>query len=309
MSYKLLGFEYQPDYEGSCGAYALGHALNLVGITGEIDNFKNSSNYRSISRSVKKHLSWYSIFYPRYTYQKISSDVGTSERGIISGIKKAGCTSVLIDNYSETESQKLLDKYLERGSPVILFANWDKNEEDDGHWYVCAGKSGNKYITIDSAPLLASKGVISPYTWVELSRRSLVYEEASSHFQLYGFAVQPKDHISAIPHLYKVLPQLFRDESLREWWGYYLADLQYIFDKTGNNGDVVSAKDFFTKYSRSFIENVSFWSLETEKQRFREELKNYELVASAYDFSISKSRLDEALIRFSSALITAGQIE
>ena len=109
--------------------------------------------------------------------------------------------------------------------------------------------------------------------------------------------------------MHKVLPQLFRDDSLREWWGYYLEDLRYIFDKTGNNGDVVTAKDFFTRYSRSFIENVSFWSLETEKQRFRAELKNYELVATAYDFALSKTKIDEALIRFSSALTTAGQIE
>jgi len=308
MSYRPLGFEYQPDYEGSCGAYALGHALNLVAITGEIDNFKNSSNYTSITRSVKKNLKWYN-FLNRNTYQKISSDVGTSERGILSGIKKAKCTSVLIDNYSETESQKLLDQYLDNESPVILYANWDKNEEDDGHWYVCAGKSGNKYIIVDSSPLLVSKGVISLYTWVELARRCIVFEEDSSYFQLYGFAVQPKDKISAVPHLHKVLPQLFRDEPLREWWGYYLEDLRYIFDKTGDDGDVLTAKVFFENYSKLLIENVSFWSLETEKQRFKEELKNYQLVATAYDFAVSKSRLDEALIRFSSALITAGQIE
>ncbi len=308
MSYKPLGFEYQPDYDCSCGAYALGHALNLVGITGEIENFKSSSNYTSITRSVKKNLKWYN-FLDRNTYQKISSDVGTGERGILSGIKKVKCTSVLIDNYSETESQKLLDKYLENGSPVILYANWDKNEEDDGHWYVCAGKSDNKYIIIDSAPLLASKGVISLYTWVELSRRSIVFEEDNSYFQLYGFAVQPKDKISAVPHLHKVLPQLFRNEWLRDWWGYYLEDLRYIFDKTGDDGDVLTAKDFFAHYSKLLIDNVSFWSLETEKQRFKDELKNYQLVATAYDFAVSKFSLDEALIRFSSALITAGQIE
>ncbi|HOJ07790.1 MAG: hypothetical protein HND40_16045 [Ignavibacteriota bacterium] len=305
---KPLGFEYQPDYEGSCGAYALGHALNLVAITGEIDNFKNSSNYTSITRSVKKNLKWYN-FLNRNTYQKISSDVGTSERGILSGIKKAKCTSVLIDNYSETESQKLLDEYLDNGSPVILYANWDKNEEDDGHWYVCAGKSGDKYIIIDSAPLLASKGVISLYAWIEISRRSIVFDEDSSYFQLYGFAVQPKDNISAVPHLHKVLPQLFRDEPLREWWGYYLEDLRYIFDKTETVDNVISSKDFFTKYSRTFIENVSFWNPDVEKSRIQKELNNYSLVAETYNFALSKSRMDEALISFTVALTTASQVE
>ncbi|MDX9712560.1 MAG: hypothetical protein RBT56_08555 [Ignavibacteriaceae bacterium] len=308
MSYRPLGFEYQPDYEGSCGAYALGHALNLVAITGEIDNFKNSSNYTSITRSVKKNLKWYN-FLNRNTYQKISSDVGTSERGILSGIKKAKCTSVLIDNYSETESQKLLDQYLDNESPVILYANWDKNEEDDGHWYVCAGKSGNKYIIVDSSPLLVSKGVISLYTWVELARRCIVFEEDSSYFQLYGFAVQPKDKISAVPHLHKVLPQLFRDEPLREWWGYYLEDLRYIFDNTVMEYDFIISKDFFTRYSRTFIENVSFWNPDIEKSRIQKELNNYSLVAEAYNFAISKSRLDEVLISFTAALTTAAQME
>jgi hypothetical protein len=309
MSDKPLGFEYQPDYEGSCGAYALGHALNLVGITGEIDNFKNSSNYRSISRSVKKHLSWYTIFHPVYTYQKVNSDIGTSERGILSGIKKAGCTSTLIDNYSEMESQKLLDKYLDDGSPVILFANWDKNEEDDGHWYVCAGKTGDKYIMIDSTPLLSSKNVISLYTWDEIARRSIVYTEDESYFQLYGFAVRSRNGISAVPRLHKFLPQLFRDESLREWWGYYLEDLGYIFDKTGTDDDIIKSKDFFAKHGSSFLENSSFWNLVAEKSRVQKELNNYALVAEAYDFSISKSSLEETLIGFTAALITASQVE
>lgn len=309
MSYRPLGFEYQPDYEGSCGAYALGHALNLIGITGEIDNFKNSSNYTSAKKSRDKHLSWYSIFHPVYTYQTINSDIGTSERGILSGIKKAGCVSTLVDNYSEIESQKLLDKYLVNGLPVILFANWNKNEEDDGHWYVCGGKSGGKYIIIDSSPLLTSKNVISLYTWDEIVRRSIVYTEDESYFQLYGFAVQPQGGVSVVPRLHMFLSQLFRDESLREWWGYYLEDLRYIFDKTSADDDIVNSKEFFTKYSSSFLENSSFWNPDVEKSRIKKELTNYAIVAEAYNFAISKSRLEEAIISFTAALITASQVE
>ncbi|GIK21761.1 MAG: hypothetical protein BroJett005_11750 [Ignavibacteriota bacterium] len=309
MSDKPLGFEYQPIYEGSCGAYALGHALNLIGITGEIENHKYSSNYVSISRSASKHLSPSAFLHPIRTYIEISANVGTSERGVLSGIKKSGCLPITLENYSRTESRKLLDNILSNDYPIILFSNWLRDVDDDGHWFVCAGKSNDKYIIIDSSPQQANKRIISLYTWDEISRRSIFFDEESSYFQFYGFAIQPKDKVSAVPHLHKVLPQLFRDDSLREWWGYYLEDLRYIFDKTGNNGDVVTAKDFFTRYSRSFIENVSFWSLETEKQRFRAELKNYELVATAYDFALSKTKIDEALIRFSSALTTAGQIE
>lgn len=310
MSYKPLGFEYQPDYEGSCGAYALGHALNLVGITGEIENHKHSSSYVSWSRSTEKNTTLSSLLHPIKTISKIYDGIGTSERGIQGGIKKSGCTPIIIDNYSMTESHNILNNLLDKGFPLILHASRKHNNgQISSHWNVCAGRMGSKYIFIDSWPLLSNKNIISLYTWEEISRRSIEYDEESSYFQFYGFAVQPKDNISAVPHLHKVLPQLFRDESLREWWGYYLEDLRYVFDKTGDDDDVLTAKDFFANYSKLLIDNVSFWSLETEKQRFKDELKNYQLVATAYDFAVSKSRLDEALIRFSSALITAGQIE
>jgi len=310
MSYRPLGFEYQPDYEGSCGAYALGHALNLVAITGEIDNHKYSSSYISWSRSTEKNFSLSGLLHPIKTISKISDAIGTSEKGIQSGIKKSGCVPISVDNYSETESQNILNNLLDKSFPVILHASRKHNDgEISSHWNVCAGRVGPKYIMIDSWPLLSNKNIISLYTWVELSRRSIVYEENSNYFQLYGFAVQPKDKISAVPHLHKVLSQLFRDESLREWWGYYLEDLRYIFDKTGDDGDVITAKDFFANYSKLFIENVSFWNPDVEKSRIQKELNNYSLVAEAYNFAISKSRLDEALISFTAALITASQIE
>lgn len=310
MSYRPLGFEYQPYYEDSCGAYALGHALNLVGITGEIENHKYSSNFVSWTKSVKKNFSVSGLRHPIKAINKISDAVGTAENGISKGIRKASCNPIHIDNYSEIESQNILTKLLDQGFPVILHASRKHNNGIiSSHWNVCAGKSGDKYIIIDSFPLLASKGIISLYTWDEISRRSIEYDEESSYFQFYGFAVQPKDKISAVPHLHKVLPQLFRDEALREWWGYYLEDLRYIFDKSGTEADVISSKDFFSKYSRSFIENVDFWNPDIEKPRIQKEVNNYALVAEAYNFAISKSRLDEALLSFTAALITAAQVE
>jgi hypothetical protein len=79
--------------------------------------------------------------------------------------------------------------------------------------------------------------------------------------------------------------------------------------KPGTRDDVVTAKDFFANYSKLFIENVSFWNPDIEKPRIQKELNNYALVAEAYNFAISKSRLDEALISFTAALTTAAQVE
>ena len=82
MSDKPLGFEYQPINEGSCGAYALGHALNLVGITGKIESLKNSSSYVSFSRSAKKNLKFSAILDPINTLLKISI-AGTAPRSTV----------------------------------------------------------------------------------------------------------------------------------------------------------------------------------------------------------------------------------
>ena len=308
MSDIPLGFEHQGEYENSCGAFALGHALNLVGITGEIENFKNSSNYISWSRSTEKNFRLSGLF-KRKTYQKIYDGVGTGERGILSGIKKNGCNPIPIDNYSKQTSRKILDTHLKKGCSVILHASRLTGGKISSHWNVCAGKSGNKYIFIDSYPLLANKKVISLYSWEEIVKRSIQYEKEGNYFQLFGFAVQPPDCVSAVPRLHKYLTQLFRDESLREWWGYYLEDLREIFDTVGTTKNVITASEFFSKYGPSFLENARYWNSNISKGRIEKELANYQLVADTYNFAVSKSNLDEALIGFTSALITACQVE
>ena len=307
MSDKPLGFEHQSRFGGSCGAYALGHALNLVGITGEIENIKNSANYVSWSKSVDKNFSLSGLLNPISTFKKISKDVGTAEKGIPRGIKKSGCIPISIDNISQSTSRKILDSNLKKGFPVILFANWD--QEDDGHWYVCAGRESSKYIVIDSKPKLASKRIISLYTWDEIERRSIVYGEDESYFQLLGFAVQPTDSVSAVPRLNKCLKKLIRDEFLRDWWGYYINDLRKIFDTTGDAKKVITSKKFFSKYGKSFLKNTKNWNNEFSTTGIFHKLFNYQIVADAYNLAITKSNLEGALIGFTAALITSPHVD
>jgi len=309
MSDKLLGFERQPRGEGSCGTYALGHALNLVGITGEIQNLKSSTNYVSWSESAEKYPLLVTLLRPKFMFNVISDDVGTDEIGIPQGIKKSGCIPISIDNYSKPTSRKILDSNLKKGFPVILFANWDKDEDDDGHWYVCAGRADNNYIMIDSTPRLVGKNIISLYTWTEIAKRSNVCGDNGSYFQLFGFAVQSPDSVSAVARLHKYLNQLFKDNYLKNMWGYYLNDLRNIFDTTGKTKNVITSKDFFSKYGPSFIENTRYRNSAISKSKVEKELTNYQIVADTYNFAVSKSNLGKALIGFTSAIITTSQFE
>ena len=309
MADRPLGFEYQNDYGGACGAYALGHAMNLIGIPGEIEDSKKYSNYRSISGSVKKNLSFHSIIDPISTVQKIYSDIGTSERGIVSGIRKQSCTYTEIDNYSEQNSREILDSMLEKGIPVILFVNVDGSEEDKGHWLVCGGKTGDKYVIIDSSPVLASKGVISLHTWIELRRRFIFFEWSGVYFNMSGYAIQSPSQISAVPRIHNYLTQLYRNEGLREWWGYYLDDLLAVFDNTGNSGDVMTSESFFQNYTPVIIQNIRYWYDDFEKSRIEKELSNYKIVADVYDLAISKEKVPEAAISMTVAVIAACETE
>ena len=304
MSYRPLGFEYQPDYEGSCGAYALGHALNLVGRSGEIDNFKNTSNYVSWFRSTKKNFSLSSLLDPINTFLKISSDVGTVEKGILSGIKKNACIPIKIDNYSRPSSRKILDSNLSKGYPVILFVNYSQEVADSGHWFVCAGKSEGKYIIIDSLPY-EDDDIISFYTWGELAERCINYETEETYFQLYGFAVQSPNDISAVKKFHKYINKIFKDESLQEWWGYYVADLVEILESSSSAQNKITSENFFEKYSSSFIKNIKYWNDDIEVSRIKQELLNYQIIADTYDLSISKSKIEDALVSFTAALTTA----
>jgi hypothetical protein len=310
MSEKPLGFEYQPKIEGSCGAYALGHALNLVGVNGRIETLKNSSSYVSWSKSVENNLSFSGFINPFNTVLKISNDVGTLEKGIVSGIKKNGCNPVKIDNHSKPISKKILDKHLRSGYPIILFVNYSKVKGDNGHWLVCAGKTKGKYIIIDSLPLKQeNREIISLYTWGKVADRCINFESEKTYFQLYGFAVQSSKRISAVKKFNKYLNKILKDNLLREWWGYYLNDLVEIFESGHKLKNKITSKNFFNKFSSTLLKNVLRWNEEIDSTRIKQELLNYQLIADTYNLVISRIRLEEALISFTVALTKASRIK
>ena len=48
--------------------------------------------------------------------------------------------------------------------------------------------------------------------------------------------------------------ELKRNKILLEWWGYYLEDLNVIF----NTGEI-TAKEFFSKYKNQIVNSFSYW--------------------------------------------------
>lgn len=116
-----IGFNKQDFEYGECGQYALIHALLLLGIP--------------ISLS-EAH---------RHTVLKIVSAIKrTSEKPIVRAIKRLGCNPVEHYYADSNIAKKVIDKFLEKGYPVIVCA------EEYTRWAVLAGKEKNSYVWIDS---------------------------------------------------------------------------------------------------------------------------------------------------------------
>jgi hypothetical protein len=306
MQNEFLGFEYQPDIEGSCGAYSLGHTLNLIGVPNTIDNTKMMCRYVSPSESVMKTIKkvlggkWIEIIDPL-------GEVGTEESGIKSGLKKSGCQPIILNTEHSKKARTFIDKNLSLGNPIIMSVNWDYNEEDLGHWMVCAGKYKNKYIVIDSAPLEDDTEKIDLYNWVELEDRFVWFEEDDDEDGYYEFnliAAKSSASPSCVKQMNNIFPYLIEDEDLQEWWGYYLNDLLDVSEYDyGINKGSIQLSELINKHYDSIIESLVFWFEEIDLDDLEYEIGNYILVAKAYQLSVPERKREEALISFTSALV------
>lgn len=285
MENEFYGFNYQPDWYdldlgGSCGVHSLSHALNLLGIPNTIDDIKIKCRYISIKDGFFSN--------------------GTDEKGIIAGIKKYGCNPIINDNYNVEKSKSFLEKNISLGYPVIMWVNWDEDEEDTGHWLVCGGRYKNKYVIIDSAPAEDETELIDLYTWEELKNRCVWYdnEHDEGYYGFYFIAIESNQTPSCVKQMNKLFTSLSEDEDLREWWGYYLNDLLEVCDY--NYGGSIQISDLIKKHFNSVTQLLSFWFADIDENDLEYELNNYLIVAEAYKLSVNKK--EEALISISSSL-------
>lgn len=294
------GFGLQEDGY-SCGAYAFAHALNLIGIPLVIDESKKLCKTVSYWKSFKKNL----------TVEKILSDIvkafanflyepGTEPSGILKACRKLGLTVKELETDSKSKAKEFLrNNIVVKGYPVILHVNYgDGSEGDLGHWVTCGNiLDKKKYVIIDSASP-SDSSIISYCSWNDLLER-LIWDD---EFLFYGIAVG-NGSVSAVKRFGKIGKELERG------WGYCLADLIDIFNlnnhKNNNTQNFISAKEFFNTYANNIIDSSSYWLLDAKKKKVKKMLKNYSVVAEAYDIKIPNHKLSEALISFITAFNAA----
>ncbi len=305
METEYLGFEEQPSWEGSCGAYSFGHTMNLLGIPTSIGRSKILCKYVSPKDSFVSKLEWEKLKKIRSLYD-LFDEVGTIESGLREGIKRNHCIPISINTESRKEAKKFIEENLSDGNPIILSVNWDYDYEDDGHWMVCAGKYKNKYIIIDSAP---EDYIVDLYSWTELEDRFVWFEDEDDKDGYYEFnliAVEPNSSSSCVKQMKGTFPELYNDEYLQEWWGYYLSDLIDVSENnfSAQNGSIL-LHDFLSNSFDKIVDNIVYWLSDIDKKDLEYELRNYLIVAKAYQFFIPANKNEEVLLSFSSALIGA----
>lgn len=298
-----VGFVHQYD-DGSCGVHALANTMTLLGKPAYVEDAQLYTNFRSRSDSFNKHFTLYdAIFNFKKTFSKIMSGYGVRERGMISGIKKLGLKPIEFKTFSEREAQDFLRNNLKKYSPILLRVNY--YDISAGHWFVCAGMKKNKYIIIDSDPIAYSKGLISSFSWIDLYRRCTWYNQTGKYFQLNAIAVEQTNGISLLPKIIDYLDLLQKNPTLQYWWGYYLDDLVSVFGIGGKIKEPMSSEDFFKSHSDLIIKTISYWydKEEIHPGDIKRELKNYRIVAAAYNITFEKEMLKQVLVALTSALI------
>jgi hypothetical protein len=306
----IRGFEIQ-GVTPYCGAYSFRHSLLLLGTP------MTKSRARKLTKSTVS---------------------GTNETNIKRGIRQLGYKLGEIETYSIKSFSSYLDKSIKLGSPVILWINWDPDSfNDTGHWVVCAGKVGKKYIIIDSAP--KRRKIISLYSLKELSDERCYYwidedeyddygiywdddsecyvteeddifydedEDAFYYYYYYGVAIKPSVNESAVKKLPSIVHQLMREKQLRKRWGYYLNDLIRIFDFNNKKSSTwLSVKDFFRHHREDIIETLDTW---TDYEKFglveiKREIRYYEIIAGCFNMGFRKSKMNEVSMNFTICLL------
>ena len=302
MATEFIGFELQPSWEGSCGAYSFGHAMTLAGIPTSIEKSKMLCKYISPKASFIRKLNWRKLKKIRSPYD-LFDEVGTIERGLKSGIKKYNCTSNAITTNDILKAKTFLDRNVKLGYPIILSVNWDFDYEDEGHWMVCGGKYKNNYVIIDSAP---DEDIVELYSWRELKQRFVWFNSDRDNDGYYEFnliAVRSKTSPSCTNRMKYTFPKIHGDKNLQIWWGYYLNDLLEVTQNYYNSKNSIRLSIFLNKNRKNIVDTLKYWFRDIDQEELKNEFKNYLIVSEAYGLTIPGNKKTEMLLSFTAALV------
>ncbi len=265
------GFENQDDYEGICGQRSLVHALLLNGIPVTQKDVHNFTGVPYWLANIK----------------------GTNEDEVKRGIRNAGCVPRVFSDTGELRARKSIDDLLLKNIPVIVYSF------SDDHWAVLAGKRGNSYYWIDSA----DDELYGVWSWTDIA------DWISDDDEYFFIGVEPKDKTQLSHSIVGKFPKvydMFDDDDLAEYWGYYLEDLSELFDSPKDSKNSVSAKEFFDTYGGIILDSAGYYYIDTDEDYIEWELENYKKVAVSHNLSISNNKIVEAVSALSAALTVIG---
>jgi len=265
---QKIGFDWQPVLSGACGKYSLGHALLLVGIP--------------LTKKEANKATGVPTF--------VTIAFGTNEKQLKKGIKYYDCHPIEYSTTRKNNFRQKLDGLLKKGIPSIV------SLQGDDHWAVICGKRNkDEYYYIDSA----DSELISYYHWDEL-----VADIDNDTYYLIGVKPNNANYLkhSLVHNFSEVEKVLNRGDELYEWWGYYLEDLNEVFDCPDSTKNVITASEFFDTWGRKIFNTAKYFYQYFDEEQMKWELNNYRKVAELHNLTLSKDKLNEALISFSAAL-------
>jgi len=265
-----MSFYPQPN-EWICGPFALKYALVMHG------KFENEME---ISQRAGTH--WWN---------------GTNELSLSKAAKFYDCTLKSIRRKNEKKAKITLNKYLKKKIPCILCVdNWE-------HWITVIAFDKSKYIIVDSQ----ESPVIQIYSWRTLRNR-WVYRDLKSDsliFDLYPLVPnfkrnsKPKFDLNFALELRKE-----KNKDLAKNWDSYFSDLIEICKtKTSKTTNYITLNEFFRRYSKMLIDEVSYWHGFPTRNELKELLNRFKIVAEIYNLIIPEEKIIQAISSFTSILM------
>jgi hypothetical protein len=90
-----------------------------------------------------------------------------------------------------------------------------------------------------------------------------------------------------------------KNEILRTWWGYYLSRLHDVFPpKSDGFKDPIHSKQFFDRFGQDYRHAAAKWVIGITNREVSDELRNFRIVAEAYNLRLARADLEEKLIAF-----------
>ena len=225
MSIDYLGFGRQCRIAGSCGRFALRHALLCLGVPTDEESLTDALGVG-----------------------RVRGILGLEESRLIQAIAAYECQAAEVAASTGKQAKRTLDDLLLRGIPCIV------SVENGSHWAVVTGRQGSRYWWVDSA----SSVLFGQSSWADLASRMWL-EPPDEPYYLIGVLPRRRAWLQqSLVHRFGSVATELRDGELRIAWGKRLAVLNDVFDGQPGRGlaahEVLRALDCSMPASRKHRE-------------------------------------------------------